>query len=91
MPVAGFSSNRTRVEVKEFGDLGDMEQSATDLLDGQDYTHFIAMMAPRPVQLAYNGEDSCCYPRRSVVKPLIYRWDPADLQALRQGRRPRMA
>ena len=71
MPVAGFSSNRTRVEVKEFGDLGDTEQSATDLLDGQDYAHFIAMMAPRPVQLAYNGEDSCCY-RASVVKPLVF-------------------
>jgi len=71
MPVAGFSSNRTRVEVKEYGDLGDTEQSATDLLDGQDYTHFIAMMAPRPVQLAYNGEDSCCF-RAGAVKPLIY-------------------
>ncbi|MGD0220908.1 MAG: acetylxylan esterase [Terriglobia bacterium] len=71
MPVAGFSSNRTRVEVKEYGDLGDTEQSATDLLDGQDYAHFIAMMAPRPVQLAYNAEDSCCY-RAAVVKPLIF-------------------
>ncbi len=71
MPVAGFSSNRTRVEVKEYGDLGDTEQSATDLLDGQDYTHFMAMMAPRPVQLAYNAEDSCCY-RAGVVKPLIF-------------------
>ena len=71
MPVAGFSSTRTRVEVKEYGDLGDVEQSATDLLDGQDYPQFIAMMAPRPVQLAYNGEDSCCF-RASMVKPLIF-------------------
>ena len=71
MPVAGFSSTRARVEVKEFGDLGDVEQSATDLLDGQDYTQFIAMMAPRPVQLAYNGEDSCCF-RAAMVKPQIF-------------------
>jgi dienelactone hydrolase len=71
MPVAGFSSFRTRVEVKEHGDLGDVEQAATDLLDGQDYTHLMAMMAPRPTQLAYNAEDDCCF-RASLVKPLIF-------------------
>ena len=71
MPVAGFSSFRTRVEVREYGDLGDVEQSGTDFLDGQDYTHLIAMMAPRPTQLAYNAEDSCCF-RASLVKPLIF-------------------
>jgi len=71
MPVAGFSSFRTRVEVKDYGDLGDVEQSATDLLDGQDYTHLMAMMAPRPTQLAYNAEDDCCF-RASLVKPAIF-------------------
>ncbi len=71
MPVAGFSSTHARVEEKEYGDLGDLEQEATDLLDGQDYPQFIAMMAPRPVQLAYNGEDSCCF-RAAMVKPLIF-------------------
>jgi dienelactone hydrolase len=71
MPVAGFSSLRARVEVKEYGDLGDVEQAATDVLDGQDYTHLIAMMAPRPTQLAYNAEDSCCF-RAALVKPLIF-------------------
>ena len=35
--VAGITSLQTRVEVRDFGDLGDIEQSATDLLDGQDY------------------------------------------------------
>ena len=71
MPVAGFSSYRTRVEVKEHGDLGDIEQAGTDLLDGQDYTHLMAMMAPRPAQLAYNAEDDCCF-RASLVKPQTY-------------------
>ncbi|HMD86563.1 MAG TPA: acetylxylan esterase [Terriglobia bacterium] len=71
MPVAGFSSFRTRVEVKEHGDLGDVEQAGTDMLDGQDYTHLIAMMAPRPTQLAYNAEDDCCF-RAGLVKPLIF-------------------
>lgn len=71
VPVAGFSSMASRVEVREFGDLGDVEQSATDLLDGYDYTHLIAMMAPRPVLLAYNAEDDCCF-RAPIVKPLIF-------------------
>jgi dienelactone hydrolase len=71
MPVAGFSSTRARVEAREYGDLGDVEQSATDFLEGQDYPHLMAMMAPRPVQLVYNAEDDCCF-RAALVKPLIY-------------------
>lgn len=71
VPVAGFSSMRTRVEVREHGDLGDIEQSASDLLQGQDYTHLIAMMAPRPTLLVYNAEDDCCF-RGPLVKPSVY-------------------
>ncbi len=71
VPVAGFNSVRTKVEVKAHGDLGDLEQNATDLLDGQDYTHLAAMMAPRPTLLVYNAEDNCCF-RAPVVKPLIF-------------------
>jgi dienelactone hydrolase len=71
VPVAGFSSMASRVEVREYGDVGDVEQSATDLLDGYDYTHLAAMMAPRPTLLAYNAEDDCCF-RAPVVKPLIF-------------------
>lgn len=71
VPVAGFSSIRTRVEVKRYGDLGDVEQSATDLFDGQDYTHLTALMAPRPTLLAYNAEDDCCF-RAPLVKPLVF-------------------
>ena len=71
VPVAGFSSLRSRVEVKDYGDMGDPEQSATDLLKDADFTHLIAMMAPRPTLVAYNAEDDCCF-RASIVKPLIF-------------------
>ena len=70
-PVAGFSSLRARVEAKHFGDLGDVEQSATDSLVGSDFTHLVALMAPRPTLLAYNAEDNCCF-RAGLVKPLVY-------------------
>jgi hypothetical protein len=71
VPVAGFSSIDTRLEVRQYGDLGDVEQSAPDSLDGQDFTHLIAMMAPRPTLLAYNAEDDCCF-RAPLVKPLLF-------------------
>ncbi len=71
VPVAGFSSLRTRVEVRKYGDLGDVEQSATDLLAGQEYTHLLAMRAPRPTLLIYNDEDNCCF-RAPLVKPRTY-------------------
>ncbi len=70
-PVAGFSSLRTRVEARHYGDLGDVEQSATDFLDEADYTHLAAMMAPRPTLLTYNAEDECCF-RAGLVRPLIH-------------------
>jgi dienelactone hydrolase len=71
VPVAGFSSLTPRVEVKDFGDIGDVEQSATDLLYGRDYSWFSAMLAPRPALLAYNVEDDCCF-RAPIMKPSIY-------------------
>ena len=70
-PVAGFSSLRARVEAKRYGDLGDVEQSATDSLVGSDFTHLVALMAPRPTLLTYNAEDDCCF-RAGLVKPLVY-------------------
>ena len=42
-PVAGFSSILSRVEVKEYGDMGDVEQSATDFLQGSDYPYLVAL------------------------------------------------
>jgi dienelactone hydrolase len=71
VPVAGYSSLATKVEARKYGDLGDFEQNGTDLLDGQDYTHFTAMMAPRPTLLVFDGEDDCCF-RAPLVKPLVF-------------------
>ena len=41
--------------------MGDVEQSATDFLQGADYPYLVALMAPRPALLTYNGEDDCCF------------------------------
>jgi len=71
VPVAGYSSTTTKVEARQFGDLGDLEQNATDLLDGVDYTHLTALRAPRPTLLIHNAEDDCCF-RGPLVKPLTY-------------------
>lgn len=70
-PVAGFASLRSRVEAKRYGDMGDIEQSATDFLQGADFPHLVALMAPRPTLLTYNAEDNCCF-RAGLVKPLVY-------------------
>jgi dienelactone hydrolase len=70
-PVAGFSSLRSRVEAKRYGDMGDVEQSATDFLKGSDYPYLVALLAPRPTLLTYNAEDNCCF-RAGLVKPLVY-------------------
>ncbi len=70
-PVAGFSSLATRIEVNRYGDVGDPEQSATDMFDGYDFTHLVALLAPRPALLTYNAEDDCCF-RGPAVKPLVY-------------------
>ena len=70
-PVAGFAATTSRVEAKEFGDMGDIEQSATDFLRGSDYPYLVALMAPRPLLLTYNGEDDCCF-RATLAKPRIF-------------------
>jgi dienelactone hydrolase len=70
-PVAGFSSLRSRVEARRYGDLGDVEQSATDFLASSDFPLLVALMAPRPILLTYNAEDDCCF-RAGLVKPLVY-------------------
>jgi dienelactone hydrolase len=71
VPVAGFSSIRTKVEVKAYGDLGDVEQTATDMYAGRDYTYLAALLAPRPTLMVYNAEDNCCF-RGPLVKPLVF-------------------
>jgi len=70
VPVAGFAGPITAIEHPEYiGD--DLEQNATDFRDGQDYTHLVAMRAPRPTLLVYNAEDDCCF-RAPLVKQYIY-------------------
>jgi len=70
VPVAGFAGPVTAIEHPEY--IGnDIEQNPTDFRDGQDYTHLVAMRAPRPTLLIYNAEDDCCF-RAPLVKPYVY-------------------
>lgn len=76
IPVAGYTSLMGRVERAQAGDPGDIEQNATDFLDGQDYSTLTAMRAPRPTLLIFNAEDDCCF-RAPLVKKEVY--DPIRL------------
>src|ERR1035437_1744709 len=71
IPVAGFTSLPGRVERFQAGDPGDIEQNATDFLEGQDYSTLAAMRAPHPTLLIFNAEDDCCF-RAPLVKPEVY-------------------
>jgi hypothetical protein len=68
-PVAGYSSFKTRVNF--FSDLGDSEQTPTDLASIADYTHLTAMRAPRPTLLTYNSKDQCCFLSDHALQPLL--------------------
>lgn len=70
VPVAGFTSLQGRLE-RVPGEPGDYEQIVPDLLNGQGYQTFAAMLAPRPTLETNNAEDSCCF-RAPLVKPYIY-------------------
>jgi hypothetical protein len=67
-PVAGYSSFRTRVHYHK--DLGDSEQTPTDLATVADYTHLTALRAPRPTLLTYNAKDDCCFEAGYTLPPL---------------------
>ena len=70
VPVAGFSALAAGIEHPEY--VGnDIEQNATDFRDGQDYSHLVAMRAPRPTLLIYNAEDDCCF-RSGIVKNGVF-------------------
>ena len=70
VPVAGFAGMVTSIEHPEYiGD--DIEQNPTDFRDGQDYTHLVAMRAPRPTLLINNAEDDCCF-RAPIIQPYIF-------------------
>ena len=68
-PVAGYSSFRTRAQ--NFGDLGDSEQTPSDLATVVDYTHLTAMLAPRGTLLTYNAKDQCCFATGHALQPLL--------------------
>jgi hypothetical protein len=68
-PVAGYSSFKTRVQ--NFSDLGDSEQTPTDLAMLADYKHLTAMRAPRPTLLTYNSKDDCCFASAHALPPLL--------------------
>lgn len=70
VPVAGYVSLKGRAE-RIPDEPGDIEQNATDLVMGQDYSTFTAMRAPRPTLLINTAEDNCCF-RAPLVRPYIY-------------------
>ncbi|MCX7427492.1 MAG: acetylxylan esterase [Planctomycetia bacterium] len=67
-PVAGYSSLSTRAWQPK--DLGDSEQTPSDLGTICDYTHLTAMVAPRPLLLQFNSKDNCCF-ESGYVLPLL--------------------
>lgn len=68
-PVAGYSSFRTRA--RHLSDLGDSEQTPSDLATVVDYAHLTAMMAPRPTLLTFNAKDNCCFAAGHALPPLL--------------------
>ena len=69
IPVAGYEP--LDVNIVHPNDTAEPEQEPSDFMDGQDYTHLTAMLAPRPALLIFNAEDSCCY-RAPMVKEGLY-------------------
>lgn len=69
-PVAGYSSFVTRTQFPDL-DLGDSEQTPSDMAAVADYAHLTALMAPRVLQLAYNAKDDCCFRADYAVGPLL--------------------
>jgi len=68
-PVAGYASFRTRGETHT--DLGDSEQTPTDLAAVTDYAVMTALLAPRPALLTYNANDNCCFTAARTLPPLL--------------------
>jgi hypothetical protein len=63
IPVAGYSSIVSRLERP--GDVGDIEQNATDLLSGRDYNHFTAMLCPGRPCSSTTPRTTAAFARRS--------------------------
>jgi dienelactone hydrolase len=69
-PLAGYSSFVTRAQWPQL-DLGDSEQTPSDLATVADYTHLTALMAPRPLEIANNANDNCCFRADYATAPLV--------------------
>lgn len=68
-PVAGYSSFLTRLEHDM--DLGDSEQTPTDLATVTDYAIMTAIRAPQPTLLSFNAKDNCCFRADHALPPLV--------------------
>lgn len=68
-PVAGYSSFATRARYPS--DLGDSEQTPTDLGAYADYAVLTAMLAPRHALLTFNAHDQCCFAAPHALPPLL--------------------
>lgn len=74
-PVASHSSFVTRAQWPD-KDLGDSEQTPSDLAGIADYTHLNALMAPRPFQMSHNAKDSCCFRADYALGPMVQQVSP---------------
>jgi hypothetical protein len=68
-PVAGYSGFLTRA--RHHSDLGDSEQTPSDMATVADYLHLTALRAPRPTLLTYNAQDDCCFRADHALPPLV--------------------
>ncbi len=84
VPVAGYSSFRTRAEFAS--DLGDSEQTPNDLALVTDYSVMTAMMAPRSLLLTFNAKDDCCFRADHALPPLMEAAEPVYKLYGKEGR-----
>lgn len=68
-PVAGYSSFVTRLQHDM--DLGDSEQTPTDLATVTDYSIMTAIRAPHATLLTFNAKDNCCFRADHALPPLV--------------------
>ncbi|MBL8179331.1 MAG: prolyl oligopeptidase family serine peptidase, partial [Bryobacterales bacterium] len=70
MPSAGHSSFVTRAQWPTM-DLGDSEQTPSDMATVADYLHMSALTAPRPLLLVNNAKDNCCFRADYAMGPVL--------------------
>jgi hypothetical protein len=68
-PVAGYTGFASRL--RKVSDLGDAEQTPTDLGAVTEYTIMTALLAPRPALLIFNAKDDCCFKADDALPPLL--------------------